>query len=282
MSSLKAYAFPIIGELDVAAIDKAAVLRVLEQPYQNQRLWDAIPESASRVRKRIEHVLDFAAVRELRSGDNPARWKGYLDKVLPPANKKSQHHAALPYAELPAVMAELRSLGGTDARALEFLILTAARTGEVLGAQWQEFDLTNKVWVIPAGRIKSKREHRVPLSDSAMALLQTLPREAGNNHVFLGGRRGGLRPMALYALLQRMGHDDITTHGFRSTFWDWAEERTSAAHAAIETSLAHAVGSGTERAYRRTDLLEARRKLMAQWATFCAGTVAAVLPLVRR
>jgi integrase len=282
LSSLKSYAFPIIGELDITAVDKAAVLRVLEQNHHGQRLWDAVPETASRVRKRIAAVLDFAAVRDLRIGDNPARWKGFLDKLLPPQRRNTQHHAAMRYAALPAFMAALRDRNGNDARALEFLILTVARSGEVLGAQWSEIDLTNKVWTVPAGRIKSGREHRVPLSDRVVTLLQTLPREQDNNFVFIGHKRDGLGAIAMFELLRRLGQHDITVHGFRSSFRDWAEERTNATHAAIEQSLAHTVGSTVERAYRRSDLLELRRKLMTQWATYCAGTVAAVLPLVRR
>jgi integrase len=210
------------------------------------------------VRGRIESILDWATVRGFRSGDNPARWRGHLDNVLPPTRqlKKTQHHAALPYQELPAFMATLRATTGVVTRALEFTILTAARTGEVIGARWSEIDLKAGVWTVPAGRMKAGREHRVPLSAQALEILRELPLEAGNDHVFIGNKSGaGLNNSTLRWLLPRCGQQGITVHGFRSTFRDWAAERTGTAVHIIELSLAHAVGSGVERAYARSAVL---------------------------
>ena len=273
LSSLNAYAFPLIGTLPVSTIDKALVLKVLEQKYQGQRLWDVIPTTAARVRNRIERILDCCTVRDYRSGDNPARWRGHLDNVLasPKKLQQTKHLAALPYAELPNFMATLRGMPGVTARALEFLILTAARTGEVIGARWSEIDLATRTWIIPAGRMKAGKEHRVPLSPRAVAILQDLPREQNNAHVFLGAQPGAaLNPRTLLRLMEQCGLD-TTVHGFRSTFRDWAGERTAIAVHVIEISLAHAVGSGVERAYARSDLLAQRRKLMDAWSKYCSS-----------
>jgi integrase len=243
------------------------VLKALEQ------IWTTKPETASRVRGRIEAVLDWAKVREYRDGENPARWRGHLDKLLPARRKvrKVEHHAALPYAELPAFMAALRQRDGTAARALEFAILTAARTGEVIGARWSEIDLQARTWTIPDSRMKAGREHRVPLSDRAIEIIHGLPRESANGFVFAGAReKQALSNMALLMTLRRMGRDDLTTHGFRSTFRDWAAERTGYPNEVVEMALAHAVSNAVEAAYRRGDLFDKRRHLMADWMAFCA------------
>ena len=270
MSSIARYAFPIIGNLPVAAIDTALVLKILEQPIGAEgSFWSSRPETSDRVRGRIEAILDWAKVRGIRSGDNPSRWRGFLDQVLP-ARGPTKHHAALPYADVPAFLGALRARGGIDALALEFLVLTAARAGEVLGAVHSESDLNEKVWTIPAGRTKSGREHRVPLSDRALEILRSVPREAGNDHLFPGRIAGrGLGHVSFHYLLDRMGVD-VTVHGFRSSFRDWAAEQTSFAHEVAEQALAHAVGDTVTRAYRRTDLFEKRRQLMQAWAKFCS------------
>jgi integrase len=218
-------------------------------------------------------VLDWATVRGHRTGDNPARWKGHLDQVLPARGTiaKVEHHAALTYAELPGFMAELREREGVAARALEFTILTAARTGEVIGAQWSELDLAAKCWTVPAGRMKASREHRVPLSTRAVELLGEVFREDDNEFVFIGSQRGGsLSNMAMTATLKRMGRADITVHGFRSTFRDWAAERTNFPNHVVEMALANVIGDKVEASYRRGDLFDKRRKLMEAWVGYCS------------
>jgi integrase len=268
LSTLKAYAFPTIGRLPVATIDTGLVLKCIEE------IWKTKTETASRVRGRIEAVLDWATVRGYRTGDNPARWHGLISEVLPARGKaqKTVHHAALPFTDLPAFMAALRGReGGVATRALEFTILTAARTGETIGARWDEIDFAEKMWKIPADRMKASREHRVPLSDRAIEILESIPREAKNPFVFIGPRRAGLSNMAMAAVLKRMNRDDITVHGFRSTFRDWAAERTNFSNHIVEMALAHVVGNKVEAAYRRGDLLNKRRRLMAEWAKFCAN-----------
>ena len=250
--------------LPVAGIDTAVIIRTLEP------LWHERPETMSRVRARIENVLDWATVRGFRSGDNPAAWKT-IGKALPSRTKiaKVEHFAAMRYSDLPAFMAELRKREGVAARALEFTILCAARSGETIGARWQEIDLEAGFWVVPASRMKAGKEHRVPLAPQVVELLRGLYREEGNDHLFLGSQSGsGLSDSAMGRVLQRMGHE-VTTHGFRSTFSDWAHERTAHSNHTIELSLAHAVGTEVERSYRRTDLVSKRRQLMEQWATFC-------------
>jgi integrase len=266
INTLRDYAFPILGQLPVSAIDTGLVLKVLEP------IWTIKTETASRVRGRIESVLDWATVRGYRSGDNPARWKGHLSEVLPARAQiaKVEHHPALPYAELPAFMRELSKREGSAARALEFTILTAARTGEVIGAQWSEIDLAAGMWVVPAGRMKGSREHRVPLCPRAIDLLQELPREDGNQFVFLGSR-AGLSNMAMTQLLRRMERGDITVHGFRSAFMDWAHERTAFPKVVIDMALAHVVGDKVEAAYRRGDLFQKRQELLEAWSAYCAG-----------
>jgi len=268
LSTLQSYAFPTIGRLSVADIDTGLVLKCIEE------IWKTKTETASRVRGRIEAVLDWATVRGYRTGDNPARWHGLISEVLPARGKaqKTVHHAALPFPELPAFMATLREReGGVGTRALEFTILTAARTGETLGARWTEIDFEEKMWKIPADRMKASREHRVPLSDCAIEILQAMPREAKNPFVFIGARRGGLSNRAMAAVLRRMNRDDITVHGFRSTFRDWAAERTNYQNQIVEMALAHVVGNKVEAAYRRGDLLDKRRRLMRDWARYCTS-----------
>jgi integrase len=234
-------------------------------------IWRRIPETASRLRARIESVLGYATVREFRFGDNPARWSGHLKELLPARGKLRpvKHHAALPYADVPAFMAELRDRQSTSARALEFTILTAVRTGETVGATWDEIDLKAKIWTIPAGRMKAKREHRVPLGERALKILQTLTHHRG--YVFPASARAEqpLSDMAMLELVRGM-RPGITVHGFRSTFRDWAAEMTAWPNHVVEMALAHSVGDAVEKAYRRGDLFEKRRKLMQAWSDFCA------------
>jgi integrase len=284
-ATLNTYAEPIIGSLPVQDVDTSLVMRVLEQHVSDgpdktkSPLWTARPETASRLRGRMETILDWARVRGYRSGENPARWRGHLDKLLPARSKvrKVKHHAALPFADLPDFMAALRTQEGTAARALEFAILTAARTGEVIGAVWQEINLQEKVWTIAGARMKAGKEHRVPLCGRALAILEDLkPSEDANDNakhfVFPGAKASQpLSNMALLMLLRRMERDDLTTHGFRSTFRDWAAERTGFPNEVVEMALAHALGSKVEAAYRRGDLFDKRRRLMDTWAQFCAS-----------
>jgi integrase len=218
-------------------------------------------------------VLEFAKVRGLRDGENPARWKGHLEHSLPTTEKitRTKHHAALPYPDVPAFMAELRALSGIAARALEFTILTAARTGEARFARWSEFDLHAGIWTIPGERMKGEKEHRVPLSDRALAILAELPRDAGSDAVFPGRSNGGfINQDAMADVLAKL-RPGLTVHGFRSTFRDWAAEATAYPNHVMEMALAHAIPNGVEAAYRRGDLFEKRRRLMDEWAAFCAS-----------
>jgi integrase len=266
-NTLATYVTPVVGRLPVSAVDTGLVLKVLEP------IWTRKPETASRVRGRMEGVLDWAKVRGYRTGENPARWRGHLDHLLPAKTKvrKVEHHAALPYARIGAFLAALRKQKGISSRALEFLVLTASRSGEALGAVWDEVDMGAKVWTIPPGRMKAGKEHRVPLSDATLAVLQQMHDIRHSDYVFPGGRdRRPLSEMSLFMLLRRMGHGDITAHGFRSTFRDWAAEQTNFPREVAEMALAHAVGDAVERAYARTDLFERRRKLMDAWAAYSA------------
>ena len=268
VSSLDTYAFPIIGKRAVSEIDTPLVLQVL------QPIWQGLTETASRVRGRIENVLDWATVQGYRKGDNPARWRGHLSNALPARSRiaKPQHHAALPYRGIPAFMGELRTRLGIAPRALEFTILTAARTGEVIGAKWSEIDLAGRTWTVPSSRMKAGREHRVPLSDRAIAILDGLPREG--EYVFPGTTKGSsISNMSMDAVLRRMGYKDgrATVHGFRSTFRDWAAESTGYPNHVVEMALAHVVQSKTEAAYRRGDLFMKRCKLMSDWARYCTN-----------
>jgi integrase len=276
-ATLATYAEPIIGALPVQAIDTTLVLKILEP------IWTAKPETAGRVRGRIESILDWAKAREYRQGENPARWRGHLDKLLPARGKvrKVEHHAALPYTELPDFLVALREQEGIAARALEFTILTAARTGETIGARWSEFDLLDKTWTVPAERMKAGKAHRVPLSARALGILEEMQvhRHVDDGFVFPGGKPGKpLSNMAFLMLLRRMERDDLTAHGFRATFKTWASERTAVQNEIAEAALAHVVGSKVEQAYRRGDMFEKRRKLMQQWATFCTTAPAQETP----
>jgi integrase len=277
-STLASCVDPVFGHFPVSAIDTGLVLKALEP------IWTSKPETAGRVRGRVEAVLDWAAARGYRRGENPARWRGHLDKLLPSRRKlqRVEHHAALPYAELPGFMVELRGHKGVAASALQFVILTAARSGEAIGAKWSEVDFAARIWTIPADRMKGRREHRVPLSDRAIDVLGALPREKDNDHVFIGSRSGtSLSDMALFVLLRRMGRG-VTAHGFRSTFRDWAAEVTAYPNHVVEMALAHAVPNAVEAAYRRGDLFEKRRRLMADWAQFCSSAPTArgdVIPI---
>ena len=264
LSSLRMYAFPALAKVPVAAIDKALVLKAIEP------IWYTKTETASRVRGRIESVLDFAKTRGYRSGENPAAWDGNLVHALPARGSiaKVDHHPALPFADVPDFMAQLAAREGSAARALEFTILNAARTGEVIGARWSEINLPQKLWSIPAGRMKAKKEHRVPLTDRALQTLKALPREA--DFIFSGSRKGApISNMAMAQLLKRMNRLDITVHGFRSTFRDWAAERSNYPNHVVEMALAHVIGDKVEAAYRRGDLFAKRARLMTEWARYC-------------
>jgi integrase len=246
-------------------IDTEAVLSVL------QPIWTKVPETASRLRGRIENVLDAARALGYRDGPNPATWRGHLKTLLPARQKLTRgHHAALAYDDLPKFMADLRARQSTAALALEFCILTASRSSEVLNAEWSEFDLERKVWTIPANRMKAGHAHRIPLTDRALDILKSLPKLEGNPHVFPGNARGKpLSGMAMAMQLRRMKRENITVHGFRSTFRDWASEQTSFPHETCEHALAHRISDKAEAAYRRGDQFEKRRKLMEAWAAWC-------------
>lgn len=285
-SSLSTYVEPKMGALAVADVGTDQILQAL------QPIWAAKAVTASRLRGRIENVLDWATARGYRQGDNPARWSGHLDKILPAKAKVAdvKHHAALPYAGLSAFMRKVAELRGGSARALEFTILTAARTGEVLGLDWEEIDLEARVWTVPAGRMKGRKEHRVPLSDAAITILEGMaerwrevearrwrPASAGPapvdpiGPVFFGARAGkGLSNMSLLKVLKTLKRPDLTTHGFRSTFRDWAAETTEYAGEIVEMALAHTLANKVEAAYRRGDLFAKRRALMDEWARACA------------
>jgi integrase len=278
-ATLETYAMPLMADLPVQAIDVGMVHKVLDP------IWAAKTETASRVRGRIESILDWATVREFRTGDNPARWKGHLENLFPARSKvqKVEHHPALPYAQMGSFMASLKAQERLGALALQFTILTATRTGEAIGARWSEIDLDAGVWTIPGTRMKAGREHRVPLSKAALVILRAR-QKSGDKSVFVfpGGSRGrAISNMAMLQTLRRMERDDLTVHGFRSTFRDWAAEQTAFAREVAEAALAHTIGDKVEAAYRRGDLFEKRRKLMDAWATYC-GTAKAdanVIPI---
>lgn len=263
-ATLATYASPTIGKVQVSDVALPHIMTILEP------IWTTKTETATRLRGRIESVLDWATVRGLRQGDNPARWKGHLDKLLAKPGKvaRVEHHAALPYAGVAEFMKQLAKRDGMAARALEVLILTAARSGEIRGATWDEIDLEARTWVIPATRMKAGREHRVPLSAQVVTLLKALPRLADNPLVFPAPRGGVLSDMTLTALLRRM-KVDVTAHGFRSTFRDWAAECTHYPRDVAEMALAHTIGDRVEAAYRRGDLFDKRRAMMDEWAAFC-------------
>jgi integrase len=270
-ATLTKYVSPVFGKLPVSAIDTALVMRAL------QPIWTAKPETAGRVRGRIEAILAWATASEYRDGPNPALWRNHLKHLLPSHSKvhKIEHHAALPYVELPEFLDDLRQRDGVAARLLEFTILCAARTGETLNATWSEFDLDNRLWSIPGLRMKGGRSHRVPLSDRAVAIVRVMQTVKCSDYVFPGRKRG--RPfsnMAMLTTLCRMGRDDLTAHGFRSTFRDWAAEETNFQNHVIEMALAHIISDKVEAAYRRGDLFEKRRRLMDAWSAFCDSATA--------
>ncbi len=275
-STLDAYAFPRIGDKAVGAISTDDVLGCLNA------VWTTKPETATRLRGRIEAALDYAAAMGWRAGPNPARWRGHLANLLPRRSKvaRVEHHAALPWQDMGAFMARLGEQPGTGARALEFCILTATRTGETIGARWSEVDMDAAVWTVPGSRMKAGREHRVPLPPAALAVLAAMAplRPAdGDGFIFPGGKADKpLSSMAMLMLLRRMKRADLTVHGFRSSFRDWCEEATSTPHAVAEAALAHTIGDKVEAAYRRGDLFAKRAKLMGQWADYCAKAPANV------
>jgi integrase len=268
IATLATYVYPVMGDLPVAEIETAHVMAVLEP------IWKTKPETASRVRGRIESILDAAKARGHRQGENPARWRGHIEQILPARTRLSRgHHKAMPFADIPAFVADLQEREALAALALEFVILTAARSGEALGATWAEVDLNKAIWTIPAGRMKAGKEHRVPLTPRAVEILETL-KPLGGDYLFAGNKGQKLSGMAMAMLLRRM-NSDVTVHGFRSGFRDWAAECTGFAHEVCEMALAHVISNQAEAAYRRGDLFEKRRKLMEAWATYVATPISA-------
>jgi integrase len=271
VGSLVRLVYPTLGSLPVAAIDTPLVLKVLKP------IWEKTPETASRVRGRIENVLGWATVHHYRAGDNPARWGGLLEHALPARSKiaKVEHHAALPYAEIGAFVVKLRGDSGVAAACLQFITLTAARLDEARSSTWDEIDLANRIWVVPALRMKADKEHRVPLSDGAVAILEQMQVIRQSDYVFPGRLEG--RPIGdntIWRLAKEAAGSDITIHGLRSSFRDWAAERTSFPREVAELALAHSIPNAVEAAYRRGDLFEKRRRLMDAWAAFCAKPAA--------
>jgi integrase len=275
--TLRDYAAPL-RQLPVDKIVTDDVLAVLKP------LWNAKPETASRLRGRIERVLDAAKAQGLRSGENPARWRGHLEQLLPKRQRLTRgHHAAMSYADVPTFIGNLQSRQATAALALEFAIFTAARSGEVLGARWDEFDLERSVWTVPAARMKAGREHRVPLPRRALKIVKALHEKRDGEFVFAGQKSGKpLSVMALEMVLRRMKVDDVTVHGFRSAFRDWAAECTNFTNEVCEAALAHVIENKVEAAYRRGDLFDKRRKLMDAWAVYCAAPKAGKVVAFRR
>ncbi|WP_416269006.1 integrase arm-type DNA-binding domain-containing protein [Burkholderia cepacia] len=265
-NTIEAYANPVIGKIPVQDVDTALVVRVLEP------IWKEKQETANRLRGRIEVILNWARTSELRTGENPARWRGHLQNLLPRKSRvrSIRHHPALPFAEMGSFMVTLRAQEGIAARALEFTILTAARTGEVIGATFDEFDERRNVWTVPAERMKAERAHRVPLSERAAQIVREMRALKASKCLFPGRSDGKpLSNMAMLALLKRMGRGDLTVHGFRSTFRDWTSELTGYPREVAEAALAHAVGDQVEAAYRRGDLFAKRRQMMDAWAKYC-------------
>ncbi len=280
-NTLTTYASPVIGDLPVSTISTALVMKIL------QPIWATKTETATRVRGRIEKVLDWAKVQGYRSGDNPAAWKGNLAEALPKPSKVADagHHAALPWAEMGQFMVTLRAMPGAGSMAMQLIILTATRTSEVIEAKWSEFDLDAGLWVIPKERMKGFREHRVPLSKQALAVLEQVNWDNKmSEFVFPSAKPDrAISNMTCLAVLKRMGRSDLTVHGFRSTFRDWAAESTAYPRDVCEMALAHAIEDKSEAAYRRGDLLEKRTRLMIEWATFCDTNLgdADVIPINR-
>jgi integrase len=256
-----------IRDRPIADIETADILKVL------QPIWQKTPETASRVRGRLENILDYAKAHHWRTGENPARWRGHLSSILPPRQKHTiRHFPAMPYRDIPAFIERVQANPGLSSRAMELLILTASRTSEVLNAQWSEFDLDEALWIIPAVRMKVRVEHRVPLVPRALEILQPLYEDRYTDYVFPGQKHGRpLSNMALEMVLRRMKVEGVTVHGFRSSFRDWCGDETSFPREIAEAALAHTVGSNVERSYRRGDALEKRRRLMEAWADYCGG-----------
>lgn len=267
-NTLAAYVYPVIGELPVAEVATAHVLQILEP------IWQDKVETASRVRGRMETILDAAKARGYREGENPARWRGHIAQILPARSRLTRgHHKAMPYEAIPAFVGALHKREALAALALEFTILTAARTGEVIGAKWDEVDLEKAIWTIPASRMKAGKEHRVPLSPRAVEILKSA-QGLRKEWLFPATKGGKMSGMAMTMLLRRM-KVDVTVHGFRSGFRDWSAECTGYAHEVAEMALAHTIENKVERAYRRGDLFDKRRRLMDDWATYCATIPAA-------
>ena len=277
--TLETFAYPIIGDMPVATVGTSDILTVLRP------IWETRCETASRLRGRIERILARAAVEGLRTGSNPAQWRGHLKEALPERSEVSPivHHPAMKFSDVPAFMSELAARTEVSAAVLQFLILTAARTGEVTGATWPEIDWHEQIWIVPADRMKAGRMHVVPLSTGALAALQTMQplRDIGGGFVFPGRNSRGLSSMTLLALLQRRMNRHLTVHGFRSSFRDWCGDVNGAPREIAELALAHVVGDDTERSYRRGNAIEKRRELMQQWSDFCLQppTSTAVVPL---
>jgi integrase len=279
LSTMKSFAYPILGKLPVADIDTPLILKVMEQHVKAERgypagpLYKSRPETASRLRGRIQNVLDWAKARGYRSGENPAAWRGNLKHLIPAAGetKGVKHHLALPYSEIGLFMSRLKERAGVAARALEFTILTAARTNETIGAKWSEIDFKAKVWTVPPERMKARKAHRVPLSEKALDLLRSMPTEEGNDFIFIGVEKGtGISNMSMDAVLRRMNYKSVATvHGMRSSFRDWAGEVANYPNHIAEMALAHAISSAVEKAYRRGDLFAKRAHMMESWARFC-------------
>jgi integrase len=272
--SMTLYVLPTIGSMQVHQIETAQVLEVIS------KLWHDKPTTAGRVRNRIEQVLNWAKAQDYRSGENPARWKGHLENVLPAIGDIHQveHYAALPYAQLADFMVRLRAREGLAPRALEFLILTAARSNEVLTAEWSELDLLDNIWIVPARKMKSRREHRVPLTAPAIAVLRQIKPLQQNQWIFPGLGGKPLNQMTMLVRLRSL-QQGLTVHGFRATFRTWAAEKTHFPREVIEVALAHTVGDETERAYQRGDLFAKRVQLMQAWADFIEHKSAEVIPL---
>ena len=264
-SSVKRYADPVIGAMPVNAVDRSHIMRVLDP------IWRVKTETAKKLRGRLESILDWATVQDYRKGENPARWKGHLDKLLPKPSEvhRVKHFPALPYQEINAFMNELRQREAASARALRLIILTAVRSGELRGAVWSEFNLADATWTIPAERMKAGKEHVIPLSAEAVSILQALPRMASSGYLFTGAKSGRpLSDVVFKKLMERMKRSGITTHGFRSSFRDWAAEQTSFPREVIESALAHQLRDKAEAAYFRSNLLNKRRELMNMWGEY--------------